>query len=88
MAIGIFASLAINPHGANGLLYGNASQLLIQGVGVGVAALLGFGGTYVIMKVIDILIGVRVSPKVEEAGLDIEEHAERAYSDEDELDKI
>jgi Amt family ammonium transporter len=88
MAIGIFASLAINPNGANGLLYGNASQLLIQGVGVGVAALLSFGCTYVIMKVIDILIGVRVSPKVEEAGLDIEEHAERAYSDEDELDKI
>ncbi len=88
MAIGIFASLAINPNGANGLLYGNASQLLIQGIAVGVAGLVALEGTYVIMKVIDILIGVRVSPKVEEAGLDIEEHAERAYSDEDELDKI
>ncbi|MFN2435184.1 MAG: hypothetical protein ABR515_07395 [Nitrososphaeraceae archaeon] len=40
------------------------------------------------MKVIDVLIGVRVSSKVEESGLDIEEHAERAYSDEDELSKI
>lgn len=88
MAIGIFASLAINPNGANGLLYGNPSQLWIQGVGVGVAAALGFGGTYVIMKVIDLLIGVRVDPKVEEVGLDIAEHAERAYSDEDELEKI
>jgi Amt family ammonium transporter len=88
MAIGIFASTAINPNGANGLLYGNPSQLWIQGVGVGVAAALGFGGTYVIMKVIDLLIGVRVDPKVEEVGLDIAEHAERAYSDEDELEKI
>jgi ammonium transporter, Amt family len=40
------------------------------------------------MKVINKLIGVRVSPKVEESGLDIEEHAERAYSDEDDLSKI
>lgn len=88
MAIGIFASTAINPAGANGLLYGNANQLLIQGVGVGIAAALGFGGTYAIMKVIDVLIGVRVDPKMEEVGLDIAEHAERAYSDEDELEKI
>lgn len=61
---------------------------MIQAIGVGVAAALGFGGTYAIMKVIDVLIGVRVSEKVESAGLDIEEHAERAYSDEDELDEI
>jgi len=40
------------------------------------------------LKVIDVLIGVRVSPEVETAGLDIEEHAERAYSDDDELSKI
>jgi Amt family ammonium transporter len=88
LSIGIFASIAINPHGVNGLLYGNPQQLLIQAIGVGVAALLGFGGTYLIMKVINVLIGSRVSPKVEEEGLDISEHAERAYSDEDELGKL
>jgi Amt family ammonium transporter len=88
ISIGIFASTAINPTGVNGLLYGNAHQLLIQATGVGVAAALGFGGTYAIMKVLDVLIGVRVSEKVESVGLDIEEHAERAYSDEDELNKI
>src|SRR6476619_7061149 len=88
LAVGIFASLAINPNGVNGLLYGNPQQLLIQAIGVAVAGVLGFGGTYIIMKVINLLIGVRVSPKVEEAGLDIEEHAERAYSDEDELGKL
>jgi ammonium transporter, Amt family len=88
LSIGIFASIAINPHGVNGLLYGNPQQLLIQAIGVGVAALLGFGGTYLIMKAINVLIGTRVSPKVEEEGLDISEHAERAYSDEDELGKL
>ena len=88
IAIGLFASTAINPMGVNGLLYGNPNQILIQAIGVGVAALLGFGGTFVILKVIDLLIGIRVSPKVEDAGLDIEEHAERAYADDDELGKI
>jgi ammonium transporter, Amt family len=49
---------------------------LIQAIGVGVAASLGFGGTFIIMKVIDVLIGVRVSTETEGKGLDIEEHAE------------
>jgi len=85
LAIGIFASQAINPSGPNGLLFGNPDQLGIQAIGVAVAAGLGFGGTYVIMKVIDFLVGVRVSAKVEDAGLDISEHAERAYADEEEF---
>jgi Amt family ammonium transporter len=55
-------------------------------MGVGVAGAMGFGGTFIIMKVIDILIGVRVPPKEEEEGLDIEEHAERAYTDEGEFE--
>lgn len=85
LAIGIFASSAINAAGPNGLLFGNPEQLLIQGIGVGIAALMGFGGTFVIMKILDILLGVRVSQEVEEVGLDIGEHAERAYSDEEEF---
>jgi len=87
LAIGIFASSIINPNGPNGLLYGNPSQLLIQAIGVGVAGVMGFFGTYVILKVIDVLIGIRVSAKVEQEGLDISEHAERAYSDEDEFER-
>ena len=87
LAIGIFASSIINPMGPNGLLYGNPSQLLIQAIGVGVAGVMGFFGTYIILKVIDVLIGIRVSAKVEQEGLDIAEHAERAYSDEDEFER-
>lgn len=49
---------------------------------------MGFFGTLAILKVLDVLIDIRVSPKVEEAGLDIEEHEERAYSDENEFGKM
>jgi Amt family ammonium transporter len=49
---------------------------------------LGFGGTFIIKKVLGVLIGVRVSAETEEKGLDIEEHAGRAYSDECDFDKI
>ena len=87
LAIGIFAASIINPMGPNGLLYSNPSQLLIQAIGVGVAGVMGFFGTYVILKVIDVLIGIRVSAKVEQEGLAIAEHAERAYSDEDEFER-
>jgi Amt family ammonium transporter len=86
LSIGIFASTAVNPGGPDGLLFsGSLDQLGIQAIGVGVAAALGFGGTYIIMKILDFLIGVRVSPEVEDAGLDISEHAERAYADEEEF---
>jgi Amt family ammonium transporter len=85
LAIGIFASSAVNPSGPDGLLFGNPEQLPIQAIGVGVAAALGFGGTYIIMQVLKFLVGIRVSPEVEDAGLDISEHAERAYADEEEF---
>ena len=88
LSIGVFASMVINPGGVNGLLFGHPQQLAIQAMGVAVAGVMGFGGTWLILKVINALIGIRVSAKVEESGLDIEEHAERAYSDEDEFGRM
>jgi ammonium transporter, Amt family len=85
LSIGVFASSAINPAGPDGLLFGNPDQLLIQAIGVGVAAVLGFGGTYAILKVLKFIIGIRVSKEVEDTGLDIGEHAEQAYADEEEF---
>ena len=85
LAIGIFASTAINPGGVDGLLFGNPDQLWIQAVGIAVAAAMGFGGTWIILQVMKHLIGIRVSPEVEDVGLDISEHAESAYSDEEEF---
>lgn len=85
LSIGIFASSMINPSGPDGFLFGNPEQLYIQGIGVAVAGGLGFGGTWIIMQIIKHLVGVRVSPEVEDAGLDVSEHAESAYSDEEEF---
>jgi Amt family ammonium transporter len=81
LAIGLIASAAINPAGPNGLLYGNPMQLAIQAVGITVAAIMGFVGTVVIMKVIGATIGLKVKEEEEDIGLDVTQHAERAYVD-------
>lgn len=81
IAIGLVATTIINPNGPNGLLYGNPSQLAIQALGVAVAAVLAFVGTVAIMKIIDATIGLKVKDEEEEIGLDITQHAERAYVD-------
>ena len=81
IAIGLVATTIINPVGPNGLLYGNSVQLAIQALGVAVAAVLAFAGTVLIMKVIDVTIGLKVKSEEEEIGLDITQHAERAYVD-------
>ena len=82
LAIGIIASTLINPAGPNGLLYGNVTQIGIQALGVAVAAVLGFVGTVIIMKVIGAVMGLRVKEEEEEIGLDLTEQGETAYSDE------
>jgi ammonium transporter, Amt family len=81
LAIGFIASTIINPAGPNGLLYGNPMQLGIQAIGVAASAALAFGGTVAIMKIIDATIGIRVKEYEEDVGLDISQHAERAYVD-------
>ena len=79
LAIGIIASTLINPAGPDGALYGNPMQFAIQALGVAVAAALGFGGTVIIMKIIDRTIGLKVKEEEEDIGLDVTQHAERAY---------
>jgi ammonium transporter, Amt family len=81
IAIGLVATTIINPAGPNGLLYGNSIQLAIQALGVAVASVLAFVGTIVIMRVIDMTVGLKVKGEEEEIGLDITQHAERAYVD-------
>jgi len=79
LAVGLFSTLLINPSGANGIMYGGSSLLVAQVVGVIVVALYSFVGTYVILKVIDAVSPLRVSPEDEEQGLDLAEHGEAAY---------
>ena len=77
---GVFATTAVNAAGANGLLYGNPRQLLIQADAVGVTLVYGFCVTWVIAKVLDMTIGLRVTEKEEDVGLDMSQHAETAYA--------
>ena len=80
LCTGIFASKLINPQGANGFLFGNPNQFMIQFLGVAATAIYTFTVTYIIYKVIDVTIGVRVSEKDEIIGLDLTQHHEGAYT--------
>jgi ammonium transporter, Amt family len=75
---GLFATKAVNPKGANGLFYGNPKQLAIQIAAVAIVATFTFVLTFVIVKVLDRLMGLRVDEAFEEVGLDISEHGEMA----------
>ena len=80
LAAGLFATVTVNTGGANGLFFGNPNQFGIQMIAVIVTIAFSFGVTYVLAKVLDMSIGLRVSPMEEEVGLDISSHGERSYS--------
>ena len=80
LATGLFATKLVNPAGADGLFYGNPTQLAIQAVAALVSIAFAFGVTYVIAKLLSRFIGLRVTENEEEVGLDISEHGERAYA--------
>ena len=79
LATGIFASVAINSAGADGLLLGNSMQFLKQLVGVVTIGGYAFVVTWVLGKLVDVTIGLRVGQTEETVGLDISQHGERAY---------
>lgn len=76
LAVGIFASKAINPAGANGWLYGNPALLNSQIFAVAVTAVFSFAATYILAKFVDRFVGLRVKENEEMVGLDISQHAE------------
>lgn len=80
LATGLFATKAINPGGADGLFFGNPAQLGIQVVAVVASWVFAFAGTYLILKIIDATMGLRVSREEEITGLDLSQHNEAAYS--------
>jgi len=81
LATGLFASTLVNPApaGADGLLFGNPGQLVLQAIGVLATAVYSFGLTFVILKVVDATMGLRASEDEEISGLDLSQHGERAY---------
>jgi Amt family ammonium transporter len=80
LATGLFASKAVNPSGADGLFFGNPAQFGIQAITVLATALFSIVGTYLILKLVDGVAGLRVAPEEEAVGLDLTQHNERAYS--------
>ena len=84
---GIFASSVINPifkdgNGnvlPSGLLEGNAHQLLNQCVGIAIAWVLAIVGTLILLKIVDKLVGLRVTDEQETQGLDLSQHGEEGY---------
>ncbi|MBU0580230.1 MAG: ammonia channel protein, partial [Candidatus Margulisbacteria bacterium] len=80
LAAGLFATTLVNSGGANGLFYGGTGLFGIQLFAVVAVALYTFVVTFLIYKVVDLFMGVRVAEKEEEIGLDLTEHREAAYT--------
>jgi len=79
LATGLFATKLVNEAGGDGLFYGNPKQLWIQFLAVVVTWVLAFVMTAVILKVLDAMMGLRISEEDEQAGLDLSQHSETAY---------
>jgi ammonium transporter, Amt family len=80
LATGLFASKMVNPDAVNGLFLGNPKQFLVQIVAVVVTLVYSFVATVILYKVIDWVVGMRVSEKDEIIGLDLTQHNENAYT--------
>ena len=79
LATGIFATVAVNPAGADGLLAGNGIQFLKQLLSVVTVGAYAFTATWILGKLVDATIGLRVGQREETVGLDLSQHGERAY---------
>ncbi len=79
-AVGAFTVTKELPQGQQGLLEGNAGQVVTQLIGVGICLVWCAVATYVILKVIDLMVGLRVSLDHERMGLDITQHGESVHT--------
>jgi Amt family ammonium transporter len=79
---GVFATKAVNSAGNNGLLYGNPQLLVPQIVGVLATYIFAAVGTFILLKLLGLVMDLRVKPTEEEQGLDINEHGEEGYGEE------
>lgn len=80
LATGIFAEKAVNPAGADGLLFGNLHLFMVQCLLVAVAVAFAVVMTFIIYKIVDFLIGMRVEENNEIVGLDLTQQSEAAYT--------
>jgi len=80
IATGLFASKAVNEAGGNGFFFGNPSLLGIQLIAVLATWVFAFAGAFILLKVVDALVGLRVEDEHEMLGLDLSQHNESAYA--------
>jgi len=76
---GLFASKLVNSAGQDGLFYGNPKQLVVQLIMIGAVAGFSMICTWIILKIIDVVMGLRVTKDEEQEGLDVSQHGEKAY---------
>jgi Amt family ammonium transporter len=81
LLLGLFADTAVNSLGADGLFFGGGAELLGKQF-VAAGATMAWSGaiSFILAKVIDATIGLRVTPEQEAEGLDLSQHAENAYT--------
>ncbi|HJY84575.1 MAG TPA: ammonium transporter [Candidatus Binatia bacterium] len=77
---GLFASKLVNSAGADGLLFGNPAQFITQLIAVVTTLVYCFVVAFILLKVVDALMGLRVEEEEELAGLDLSQHGENAYT--------
>ncbi len=77
IATGLFATTMVN--NVDGLLYGNSSLLIAQGLSVLFVAAFSFFGSFLLLKIINVFSPLRVSSEEEDTGLDLSQHGEEAY---------
>jgi Amt family ammonium transporter len=79
LATGLFASAAVNAGGTDGLFFGNAALLGPQILSILATWIYAGIGTWIILKVLDVTMGLRVSDEDEQMGLDLSQHNETGY---------
>ncbi|OGX27552.1 MAG: ammonia channel protein [Omnitrophica WOR_2 bacterium RIFCSPHIGHO2_01_FULL_48_9] len=80
IATGLFCTKAVNSAGADGFFYGNPAQVMIQLKAVAITVIYSLIVTFIIAKVVDLVMGLRASNEEEIMGLDLTQHHERAYT--------
>lgn len=80
LATGLWATTSVNSAGANGLFYGNPAQFLIQLKAVAITVAYSAVMSFVLLKIVDKLIGLRATEQNERIGLDLTDHRETGYT--------
>jgi len=80
LALGLFATKAVNDAGNNGFFFGNPGLFGVQALAVATAWVYSFVVTFILLKILDWTMGLRVSEEEEDSGLDLSQHNEMGYN--------